>query len=70
MWTMINQVYCSRDAQNCWAHLAGTNAWHKILPGAADGVTNVHLILTTAKGSNRQAYVVRDGAGNIIQAYM
>jgi len=44
MWTMINQVYTSRDAQNAWAHLAGTNAWHKVLPGSADGVTNVHLI--------------------------
>jgi len=33
-------------------------------------VTNVHLLLTTAKGNNKQAYVVRDGAGNIIQAYL
>jgi hypothetical protein len=70
MWTMINQVYTSRDSQNAWAHLAATNAWHKILPGSADGVTNVHLILTAAKANNRQAYVVRDGSGNIIQAYM
>jgi hypothetical protein len=70
MWTTINQVYCSRDAQNAWAHLAGTNAWHRILPGAADGVTNVHLLLTAAKANNRQAYVVRDGSGNIVQAYL
>jgi hypothetical protein len=70
MWTLINQVYTSRDSQNAWAHLAGTNAWHRILPGSADGVTNVHLILTAAKANNRQAYVVRDGAGNITAAYM
>jgi hypothetical protein len=70
MWTNVNQVYCSRDGQNAWAHLAGTNAWHKILPGAADGVTNVHLLLTAAKANNRQAYVVRDGGNNIIQAYL
>lgn len=70
MWTMINQVYCSRDSQNAWAHLAATNGWHKILPGSADGVTNVHLILTAAKANNRQAYVVRDGGNNIIQVYM
>ena len=70
MWTNINQVYCSRDAQNAWAHLAGTSAWHKILPGSGDGVTNVHLILTAAKANNRQAYVVRDGGNNIVQAYM
>jgi hypothetical protein len=70
MWTLINQVYSSRDSQNAWAHLAGTNAWHRSLPGVADGVTNVHLILTAAKANNRQAYVVRDGAGNITAAYM
>lgn len=70
MWTLINQVYCSRDGQNAWAHLAATNAWHRILPGAADGVTNVHVVLVTAKGNNRQAYVVRDGSGNITGAYM
>lgn len=70
MWTTINQTYCSRDAQNAWAHLAGTNAWHRILPGAADGVTNVHLLLVAAKANNRQAYVVRDGGGNITGAYL
>lgn len=70
MWTNINQVYASRDAQNAWAHLAGTNAWHRILTGSADGVTNVFLILTAAKANNRQAYVVRDGSGNIVQAYL
>jgi len=70
MWTLINQVFASRDAQNAWANLAGTNAWHKILPGAADGVTNVHLLLTAAKASNKQAYVVLDASNNIVQAYL
>ena len=70
MWTLINQVYSSKDGQNAWAHLAGTNAWHRILPGSADGVTNVHLILTAAKANNRQAYVVRDASNNITAAYM
>ena len=58
------------DAQNAWAYLAGTNAWHRILPGSADGVTNVYLTLTAAKANNRQAYVVRDGSDNIIAAYI
>lgn len=70
MWTTINQVYSSRDGQNAWAHLAGTNAWHRILPGVADGVTNVHLLLAAAKANNRQAYVVRDGSGSITAAYL
>ena len=70
MWTNINQVYTTRDSQNAWAHLVATNAWHKILPGAADGVTNVHLLLTAAKANNRQAYVVLDANKNITAAYM
>jgi hypothetical protein len=70
MWTAINQVYASRDAQNAWAHLAVTNAWHRILPGSGDGVTNVFLTLTAAKANNKQAYVDRDGSGNIVAAYL
>lgn len=70
MWTKINQVYTSRDAQNAWAHLAGTNAWHKILAGAADGVTNVHVLLSTAKANDRQVYIVLDASNNITAAYM
>jgi uncharacterized protein YbjT (DUF2867 family) len=70
MWTIINQVYSTRDAQNAWAHLASDNAWHKILPGAADGVTNVFVVLSTAKGNNRQAFIVLDASKNITAAYM
>jgi hypothetical protein len=70
MWTKINQVYCSPHSQNAWAHLVGTNKWHKILTGAADGVTNVFLVLSTAKASDRQAYVVTDASGNITAVYM
>jgi hypothetical protein len=70
MWTNINQVYSSRDGQNAWAHLAGTNAWHKILPGAADGVTNVFVLLCAGKASDRQVYVVLDGGNNITQVYL
>jgi len=70
MWTRINQVYSSRDGQNAWAHLASDNAWHKVLPGAADGVTNVFVILTTAKGNDRQVYIVLDASNNITGAYM
>lgn len=70
MWTNINQVYSSRDSQNAWAYLAGTNRWHKILTGAADGVTNVFVLLCTARASNRQVYIVLDASSNITAAYM
>ncbi len=70
MWTLINQVYTSRDSQNAWAHLAATNAWHKILTGATDGVTNVFVILSCAKGNAKQAHIVLDASKNITAAYM
>lgn len=70
MWTNINQIYTSHHSQNAWAHLAGTGAWHKILPQSTDGVTNVHVLLTAAKANNRQAYVVFDANKNITAAYM
>ena len=70
MWTNINQVYASRDSQNAWAHLASTNAWHRILTGVADGVTNVFVLLCAAKANNRQVYIVQDANKNITAAYM
>jgi hypothetical protein len=70
VWTKINQVYTSRDAQNCWAHLVGTNAWHRVLPGAADGVTNVHAVLSAGRATDRQVYVALDANKNITAAYL
>ena len=70
MWTNINQVYTSYHSQNCWAHLAADNTWHKVLTGATDGVTNVYVLLCAAKANGRQVYVVLDGSGNITAVYM
>lgn len=70
MWTVINQIFTSHHSQNAWAHLASDGAWHKVLPNATDGVTNVHLLLSIAKANAKQAFVVLDGAGNITQAYV
>ncbi len=70
MWTTINQVYASRDSQNCWAHLASDSAWHKILTGAADGVTNVFVLLCAAKATGKSVYIVQDASKNITAAYM
>ena len=70
MWTMINQVYSTPNSQNCWAHLVGTGNWRKVLPGAADGVTNCFLILSAAKANGKQVYVTFDAAGNINAVYM
>ncbi|MFN8048831.1 MAG: hypothetical protein U0P48_09690 [Ancrocorticia sp.] len=70
MWTTVNQIFTTHHSQNAWAHLASDNAWHKVLPNAADGVTNVHLLLSMAKANGKQAYVVLDNAKNITQVYV
>ena len=70
MWTLINQIFTTNQPQNAWAHLAVDNTWHKILPNAADGVTNVHMVLSVGKANGKQAFVVLDAAKNITQVYL
>ena len=70
MWTNVSEVFTSDDSQNAWAYLAGTNSWCKILPNAADGVTNIFLLICTAMANGRQIYAVLDGTNNITQVYM
>jgi hypothetical protein len=70
MWTVVTQVFSTNQAQNGWAFLVQGNAWRKIAPNAADGVTNVFAMLIAAKISGRQAYVVLDGQNQITQVYV
>lgn len=70
MWTNVYQTFTSNDSQNAWAFLASTNTWNRILPGAADGVTNVFLLISTAMANNRQVYIVLDANNEITQVYM
>lgn len=70
MWTVVNQVYASHHGQNAWAHLANGNAWRKVAPNAADGVTNVFLMLVAAKANGKQAYVVLNAASEITEVYV
>lgn len=66
--TKVTQVYASRDAQNAWAHFPGLG-WRRIQPGAADGVTNVHAVLTEAAAKNLTVTVLVDGS-QIYQVYL
>ncbi|WP_219415636.1 hypothetical protein [Pseudonocardia nigra] len=70
MWTVVNQVYATHHGQNAWAHLANGNAWRKIAPNAADGVTNVFAMLVAAKANGKQAYVELDGSSQITAVYV
>lgn len=66
--TKVSQVYASRDAQNAWAHFPGLG-WRRILPGAPDGVTNVHAVLTDAAAKNLTVTVLVDGS-HVHQVYL
>lgn len=70
MWTTVNQVFATHHSQNAWASLASDGTWHKVLPNATDGVTNVHLLLAMAKANDKQVFVVLDAAKNITQVYL
>lgn len=70
MWTTINRIFTTHHAQNAWAHLGFDGAWHKVLPNAPDGVSNVHLVLTIAHANDKQVNVVLDAAKNITQVYL
>ncbi|MDQ1282887.1 MAG: hypothetical protein QG666_677, partial [Euryarchaeota archaeon] len=56
------------DSQNAWAYLSGTGitaGWRKIKTGAADGVTNVFILLSAAQSSGKKVNADID-AGNLI----
>ena len=70
MWTKVNQTYSTHHSQNCWAHLADTNKWHKIVTGNTSGVTNLFVQLCSAKANDKQVYVKLDSSNNITTVYM
>ncbi len=70
MWTVINQIFTTNESKNSWAHLAYDNAWHKVAPNTADGVTNVNLVLAIAKASGKQVRVEMNNTKQITQVYL
>jgi immune inhibitor A len=66
----VARVFCSYHSQNCWAYLAGIG-WKQVQTGNADGCTNVHIVLTSARGNGKLVTVVTNAADNRIeQVYM
>jgi len=43
-----------------WAVISGIAGWKRIRPTSPDGVTNLHLLLSTARANNRlvDVYIV------------
>jgi immune inhibitor A len=55
--------------ENCWAYIEGTG-WRKIQTGSTDGVTNLYMIMNTARANDRLVHVNIDGANRITSAYL
>jgi hypothetical protein len=51
----VLRTHAKNSSRNAWAIISGVlgNAWISITPATPDGVTNVHMILTTALANNR-----------------
>jgi C1A family cysteine protease len=64
----VTQVYTSRDSQNAWAYFQGFG-WRKIQTGAADGVTNMLILLAQAVAKNKPVTIYADG-DFVYQAYL
>ena len=61
----VIRTHSKHGSQMAWAIIGGLGGWKRIRPLAADGVTNVFMILTTALANNRRVDVyIR---GNMIE---
>lgn len=65
----ILNTYALTYPQYARAYVDGVG-WKRIKPGAADGVTNVHLALSSAQANARLAHVLVEDATNQITAVM
>jgi len=64
----VQLTFASSGAQNAWAYISGLG-WLRIQPGAADGVTNLFIMMNDACANNKLVHVYV--ANNLIQiAYM
>ncbi|MGH8871523.1 MAG: hypothetical protein ACRDWS_06080 [Acidimicrobiia bacterium] len=66
----VSRIFTTYHSQNNWAYLSGLG-WKKVQTGNADGSTNVHVVLTSARGNGKLVTVVTDsGDTRIEHVYM
>jgi hypothetical protein len=65
----INATFVHHTSQWAWADIDGIG-WRRIKDGAADGCTNLFLMLSCARASNRLVHVCIDGDNLIVTAYL
>ncbi len=58
----VIRTHSKNGSRMAWAIIEGISGYKRIRPTSNDGVTNVFLILSTARANNRRADVyIRDG---------
>ncbi len=58
----VVRTHCKNGSRMAWAIIDGISGWRKIRPTSNDGVTNIFMILSTARANNRRVDVyIRDG---------
>jgi hypothetical protein len=65
MWTYnktVIRTHAKSGSRMAWAIIDGISGYKRIRPTSPDGVTNLHLLLSTARANNRRVDVyIRDG---------
>jgi hypothetical protein len=62
-------TFTYNGAQWAWANI-DTVGWRRIKDGAADGVTNLHVLLNAACANGRPVHVDIDASNLITTAYL
>ncbi len=65
----VTSTYVHHTTQWAWANISGLG-WRRIKDGAADGVTNLFVLLNAAAANGRPVHVYIDGSSLINTAYM
>lgn len=65
----VLRTYSTNDAENSWAYIEGVGQ-RKIQTGAADGVTNLFILLSAARASDRMVNVLVNDDSKIARAYL
>jgi immune inhibitor A len=66
---LVLATYAYHTSQWAWANIEGVG-WLRVKDGAADGVTNLFVMLNAARSSGRRVSVYVDGSNLITTAYL
>lgn len=53
----VVRAHSKNGTRQTWAIISGIAGWKRVRPTAADGVTNIFLILSVARANNRKVDV-------------